>query len=267
MRINYLQRIALIVIMAVSVLFSGEVIQAEEARSLNGNGTVVFESGDHPTPPVDPDNPGEVVEPEGEVISTEGPLRLDFIPRLSFGAQAVSNQDQLYLAYAQLFKDVTPARANYVQVTDNRGTVAGWELSVKQEFQFTNEDTTNKELKGAILSLDKQWANSTMPLDFGPTIMKEAIQIDQVGSSYPIATADRGKGSGTWIIQFGSSGSNDRVNTLVPIVNADGSIVKDPNRGKPMYRNNAVTLFVPGKTLKDPVKYTTVLTWTIAELS
>lgn len=233
-----------------------------------GKGTVTFQSSDSETPPIDPEKPGEVVEPGGPIVKTEGPLRLDLVPSFKFGPQAISNKDQTYYADAQLFKSDTPARANYVQVTDNRGTIAGWELTVKQETQFSNSTAKNNELKGAVLSLDKQWANSTIGQQFQPTIMKDAIEINQIGASYPIATAERGKGNGTWAIQFGSSGETDgNDNTLTPILNADGSALTDPLTKKPMFKNQAISLFVPGKTLKDPVKYTTVLTWTIAELS
>ncbi|WP_314062817.1 WxL domain-containing protein [uncultured Vagococcus sp.] len=233
-----------------------------------GKGTVTFHSSDSETPPIDPEKPGEVVEPSGPIVKTEGPLRLDLVPKFTFGPQAISTKDQMYYADAQLFKSDTPARANYAQVTDNRGTVAGWELTVKQETQFSNSAAKNNELKGAVLSLDKQWANSTIGQQFQPTIMKDAIEINQIGASYPIATAERGKGNGTWAIQFGSSGETDgNDNTLTPILNADGSALTDPLTKKPMFKNQAISLFVPGKTLKDPVKYTTVLTWTIAELS
>ena len=39
---------------------------------------------------------------------------------------------------------------NYVQVTDNRGTEAGWSLKVKQEGQF--KSTSGKELTGAAIT-------------------------------------------------------------------------------------------------------------------
>lgn len=258
-----IKRTSLLVLIILAL--GSSLTEAAETQG-TGKGTVTFHSSDSETPPIDPEKPGEVVDP-GPIVQTEGPLRLDFVPRLTFGAQAISTNDQTYFANAQLFNSETPARANYVQVTDNRGTIAGWELTVKQETQFSNSTTQNKELKGAVLSLDKQWANSTIGQQFQPTIMKDAIEINQIGASYPIATAERGKGNGTWAIQFGSSGENDGEATLKPMLNADGSALTDPLTKKPLFKNEAISLFVPGKTLKDPVKYTTVLTWTIAELS
>ena len=43
---------------------------------------------------------------------------------------------------------------NYVQVTDNRGTEAGWSLKVKQEGQF--KSTSGKELTGALSRLKRK---------------------------------------------------------------------------------------------------------------
>lgn len=248
---------------------ANEVQGAEEAQQINSRGSIKYEQGDWQTKPIDPKKPGNIVVPGGSIVKTEGPLRLDFVPKMSFGAQVISTEDQLYYADAQLFKSETPARANYIQVTDTRGTLAGWQLSVRQEHQFTNDKTKNKELKGSILSFDKQWANSSFSQQYKPTIVKDAIKIEEIGATYPIAIADKGQGMGTWTIEFGSSGSVEGIeNTLSQVKNPEGKPVTDARVGnKPMYKNQAISLFVPGKTLKDPVKYTTMLTWTIAELN
>lgn len=254
-----------VAVMLLALLAFNMTLAAEATGDITSKGWVTFESSDGETPPVDPENPKEKVEPDGEIIATEGPLRLDFIPKFTFGPQKISTKDQTYFANAQLFKSETPARANYVQVTDNRSQIAGWDLTVKQERQFSTE--TQTELKGAVLSLDHQWANSATA-GKRPTIMKDAIEINQIGASYPIASAESGTGNGTWVIQFGSSGETEgKKKTLTPVINADGSAVIDPHSRKPLYKNEAVSLFVPGKTLKEPVAYTTVLTWTISELS
>lgn len=234
----------------------------------SSKGSVKYKGNDWTTPPVDPEKPGELVDPGGEIVKTEGPLRLDLIPKLSFGPQAISDKDQTYYVNAQLFKSETTARANYIQVTDNRGSLTGWQLSVRQETQFKNDQAKNKELSGAILSFDKQWANSAADQEYRPTIVKDAIKISEIGASYPIAVAEQGKGSGTWTIEFGSSGEVEGIeNTLSPVINADGKPVTDSTVGhKPMYKNSAISLYVPGKTEKEPVKYGTILTWTIAAL-
>lgn len=262
------QSIVGLLIGILTTLLVSPVVSASDADSLGGGASVSFEGSNWETSPTDPESPGEKVIPGGEIIKTEGPLRMDFIPKFSFGAQAISDKDTYYYADAQLFKGDTPARANFIQVSDTRGVGTGWQLSVKQETQFKNDKANNKELKGAILSFDKQWANSIHDKEYSPKIVKDAIKLTQIGTNYPIAIADPKKGVGTWTISFGSSGSVEGIeNTLIPVLNADGKPLTDPNvENKPKYKNKAVSLFIPGKTVKDPVKYSTILTWTISSL-
>lgn len=239
------------------------------AKVFSGKGTVTMEQKDIETPPVDPEHPEKVVDPGDEYTKTTGLLRFDFIPRLHFGAQEISKEDKTYQVNAQLFRDDTPARPNAIQISDLRGSMDGWEVSVRQETDFENKEAKNKTLKGSVLSFDKQWVNSTESMDIAPTVMKDAIKIEQVGATYPIATAEKGKGAGTWLIPFGATGEvNSQEKTLTPLLNADGKPVTDASfNNKPIYKNSGIQLFVPGATKKDPVKYKTVLTWTLSELS
>ncbi|QIL49756.1 WxL domain-containing protein [Vagococcus hydrophili] len=244
-------------------------LAAEDAKNLTGKGNITYETSDIETPPVDPEHPEKVVDPGTEYTKTTGLLRFDMIPAFHFGAQEISKKDMVYSVNAQLFMDDTPARPNYIQITDNRGTLDGWEVSVKQDTPFESQKDKTKILKGAVLSFDKQWLNSTMPKDTQPTVMKDAIKMDEVGASYPIAKAEQGKGAGTWVIPFGSTGEVEgQEKTLSPLLNADGKPVTDASfNNKPIYKNSGIQLFVPGAIQKDPVKYKTVLTWTLSELS
>ncbi|MEG0256533.1 WxL domain-containing protein [Vagococcus sp.] len=267
---NNITKILFISLISLSVSLIPKNVNAEKsAKELTGNGSITYEVSDFETPPVDPEHPEKKVDPGEEYTKTTGLLRFDYIPRLHFGAQEISSKDQSYQVNAQLFKDDTEARPNYIQVTDNRGSIAGWEVSVRQETPFQNEQTKNKLLKGAVLSFDKQWVNSTMPKETQPTVMKDAIKIDEIGASYPIAKAEKGKGAGTWVVPFGSTGEVEgQEKTLTPLLNADGKPVTDASfNNKPIYKNSGIQLFVPGAIQKDPVKYKTVLTWTLSELS
>lgn len=243
--------------------------QTVSASELTGGADVDISIADTETHPVDPEHPEVPVDPGDDYTKTTGLLRFDVIPRLNFGAQEISSKDQDYDVHAQLFKDDTEVRPNYIQITDNRRSMAGWVASVRQEMQFENKEIKNKLLKGAMLSFDKQWLNSTEPKELSPIVMKDAIKIEEVGATYPIAKAEKGKGSGTWVIPFGSTGKIEgQEKTLTPLLNADGKPVTDTSfDDKPIYKNSGIQLFVPGAVQKDPVKYKTVLTWTLSELS
>lgn len=259
---------SLILSLAVLSSLSWEHTQVYAERgSINGSGTIKFE-GEYPQNIVDPEKPGEIVDP-GESPKLEGDLRIDFVPRFDFYQNKISNKDEVYYANAQNFFGATKPRGNFVQVTDLRQKPTGWTLQLRQEMQFTNNDTKNKEIKGAMLSLDKSWVNSTKNLSEAPQLSKEIINIDNVGASYNLAQASSGQGSGTWTISFGASEENNsnQKNTLEPRLDKEGQAVLDPIFDqKPVYQNRAVSLSIPGTAIVEPVPYTTVLTWILAEL-
>ncbi|WP_086350727.1 WxL domain-containing protein [Candidatus Enterococcus clewellii] len=244
---------------------TGYAVTQADATSGSGKGTIEFEIEDKQQV-YDPENPGNVVDP-GESPKTEGPLRIDFVPQFQFGTNKVANADAVYSAYAQLFKDNTSARGNFVQVSDFRPESSGWELSVKQESQFVNGN--GKKLDGAVISLDHSWTSSVSGSAAAPTVKKDVINMS-VGESQILATAKAGTGEGTWAVNFGASAANSvgQKDTLTPLLGADGNPVLDSNYGnKPVYLNAAVGLTIPGRTVKEPgTTYRTVITWSLSEL-
>lgn len=237
------------------------------ADEIGGTGHIQF-VGDGEQGIIDPENPSQPVDPE-KSSSTEGPLRIDFVPNFNFSdGHAITNQDSEYFADAQLFHGETEARANYVQISNYSHNTDGWTLQLKQEKQFTNT-SSQKELKGAVLSLDRSWANTNMPGSISPKLSKEVIRIDQIGETYNLAEAQPGSGFGTWTISFGSSSTApvEADSTLTPQKDAQGQPLLDAQyKNKQKWKNHAVKLTVPGAAEKEPGEYTTVLTWTLAEL-
>lgn len=128
---------------------------------------------------------------------------------------------------------------NYVQVTDNRGTISGWDLSVKQEEQFKN---INDSLLGAAeLSLLNGTANSAnavvgaIPSTNKNIALKLNASGDGVNST--VRTATSGQGSGTWTTMFG----------------------KDTTEGA-----ESVQLKVPANTKIEKGAYYAILIWTLS---
>ena len=215
----------------------------------------------------DPENPGNIVDP-GASPSTEGRLRIDFVPQLNFGQYAMTDKDMSYPVNAQLFKDGTSARGNFVQVSDYRGGQQGWTLQIRQESQFRNEHAKNPELNGAVISFDKSWVNSTRDSSEAPIVSKEIIRLSNIGETYNLADAKQGAGFGTWSISFGASSDNKNgaPATLSPRLLKDKPVLDSAFGNQQVYENSAITLSVPGTVKRDPVPYSTVLTWIIAEL-
>lgn len=214
------------------------------------NGVVEFIPNDEPTDPVDPINPTDPVvpidptDPDGPNPGTPGPLSIDYASSLSFGKNKITNKDEIYFAEAQKLSDET-FRPNYVQVSDNRGTNGGWTLTVKQEGQFSNQATQNKVLTGSVLTLVDGVAVSNVTDVTAP--ITSAITLDPTGAASPVMSAVAKTGAGTWVDRFGT--------------NEEMTI-----NGETVQKNKAITLEVPGSTPKDSVKYTTKLTWTLADI-
>lgn len=266
MKTTFLKTLGLLSLSSVLVLGLGTTAWAE-TDTVSGEGHIGFE-GELPSGPMDPEEPATPVDP-GETPSTSGPLRIDFVPTLNFHANKITDKDMIYPVNAQLFHDGTPARGNYVQVTDLRGGASGWTLQLRQETQFKNANTPNSQLDGAVLSLDKAWVNSTESANLAPSVSKDVIHLDNIGATYNLAEASSGKGNGTWLISFGASQTNpkDLESTLTPKLDSSGEAVLDPAfENQQIQENRAITLSIPGATKIDPVTYSTVLTWVLAEL-
>lgn len=236
------------------------------AQNLDQKGSVQFVPDDGAIVIVDPEKPTDPVDP-GEVNPRTGHLTLDYAPQLNFGRNKISDKDASYQVEAQMFYGATKPRPNFVQVSDNRLTGAGWTLQVRQETNFIAQES-NDVLKGIYLSFDKVWANSVVDKKYAPVIKNDTIKLDKIGTTYELVTAEKNHGQGTWSIAFGYSDENlNQQSTLSPAKDANGrNLFNTTYNNQISYKNSAITLFVPGSVEKKPVRYQTVLTWVLAEL-
>lgn len=257
MKPTYLKLLTATAILGAAVL-PGTVAFAEETKEYHSNGQIEFvpdENGTDPIDPNDPSDPGEhnpidPTDPNGEPEpGTDGPLSIDYASSVNFGQNKITNKDMTYYAEPQFFAneegniDENSARPNYVQVSDKRGNNAGWSLSVKQEGNFSNPDTLNKELKGAELTFSNSEAVSNMEDVKAPKVNDITLV---PGQSVLIMSAEKNAGVGTWADRFGE--------------------VEDMEiEGEKVQKNNGISLFVPGKVAKDAVVYKTKLTWSLSD--
>lgn len=244
---------------------NGYLVQADE---LNNSGAVRVEKNDK-TDPVDPENPNKPTNPDND-YSTKGDLRIDFVSPINFGANKITKTNRKYASLAQQFKGNIDARANYIQITNQQESTAGWSLQVKQNRQFTsvtNDKRLSEELTGAILSLDKGWANS-LSESRPPTVTRETIAINEMETAYEVASAKPNEARGTWVISFGASDQNSKnqAPTLSRVVDDHNNQLIDAKTKKPLMKNSAVTLTVPDSVKIHPVSYETELTWVLGKL-
>lgn len=248
MKINQFSKSALVCTLALSILGGSTLASAETVGSKISNGVISFEEDDSETPPVDPENPEKPVEPIDPTDpekpiepGTPGPLSIDFASHFNFGTHKISVKDETYFADEQGFKDGSTG-PNYVQVTDKRGTAAGWSLSVTQKDQFKAGEN---ELKGSELTLGDQGLNSVVADEYKPAIAS-ASQTLTPGSKVEVVNAAKNKGMGSWILYFGKA-------TTDATVSADGA--------------KSVSLFVPGSAIKlKDMEYKTELNWELSDV-
>lgn len=182
------------------VLMGGSVTNAAEKPS---KATLTLDGSIPVEPPVivDPENPGEILNPQPEVGLPTGLLNLDYVSDWDFGSLAISGNTKAYFTQ----------QAPFLQISDNRGTNEGWRLSVKQEAQF--KDVNNNELKGAELSItEKPTADSLSKSDLPQTNAIDFVP----GTLYTLASAkseaennNKPMGVGTWSILFEKQSSNE----------------------------------------------------------
>lgn len=226
----------------------GTTVFAEDGGERVTNGVIKFKTDTSPTDPIDPTNPDpehpvvpiDPIDPEKPVEpGTNGPLSIDYASQFQFGEQMISTKDQIYFADIQSFAGGTTG-PNYIQVTDKRGSLEGWSLSVKQNGQFATAD--QKELTGAVLTLNNGNVTSNLLIGEGadptvtPATVASKVVLNVEGEEHTIVTANEEQGMGTWIYRLGN--------------NAE--------QGK-----DSVKLEIPGKTTKRATEYTTTMTWTL----
>lgn len=228
-------------VLLTGMAFGGSSVLADDATdgaAMHSKGTISYVRDESPTNPVDPtdpntDNPVTPTDPHEP--STSGPLSIDYVSNLYFGEQKTTGSEMTYYADLDHMKDSTGKdidRPNFVQVTDKRGSNAGWNLTVTQDSQFKNGDN---ELAGATLKL----ANATLSTANDGTAPKAETSVElTVGKAVPVMSAEADQGTGTWLDRFG----------------------KDEEEGK-----TSVSLTVPGDTKKVQGEYATSLTWTLTD--
>lgn len=238
----------LIVTGTVALTLSGSLTSSaaeEQAFSRETEGIVTFELNDQPTEVVDPLNPQiiglpiDTINPFQEIIpGNTGPLSLDYASSFNFGKQKITSKDQVYYGTTQqmTINEKSEERPLFAQVTDGRGSLAGWTLALKQKGQFSTSE--GKELRGAEIRLSQGQIESESESVIPSQITERKALIADGSASTNLVMAQQGEGAGTWIYRFGD------LETM----------------------SQAVQLHVPGKAIKLKAQYQTNLLWTLSNL-
>ncbi|MFW5438185.1 WxL domain-containing protein [Paenibacillus apiarius] len=174
-----------------------------KASSATSQGSITITPGDTITPPIDPSEPG------GET-GTSGALTIDNVAPLLFDSHKLSGGDVTYTT--------TTTNPN-VQVTDIRGTGAGWTLQVSAT-PFKDKTDGTKVLKGAVVTLPVGTLVTTLAnVSTAPTANKVQLSTDSdITAPQNLMAATANTGLGTWVDKFDAS----QVTIQVPAGNLTG---------------------------------------------
>lgn len=182
-------------------------VLATTASSATSSATVTFTPGTEPTSPVDPDDPSKPLDPPGRGTGEAGPLSIDYVPNITFGSQAISASQKVYNA-----NELKP----FVQVTDIRGTGAGWNVIAKAS---SFNDETGDSLKGSTISFVGGYVISANSSASKPTASTLVVLTTDNAESTVLVAAEN-SGLGTWVDRWypteTTASSNDNVTLTVP---------------------------------------------------
>jgi len=168
-----------------------------EAPDKNMDVPIIPGDSESNTPDKPKDNPG---------TSSDALLKIVYMSDLSFGTHYVSTED--YSCMSELIDTEAGKKvAPYIQISDNRGTAAGWKLTVTQDNPFKSAD--GHILKGAYMTLDQPTLLSGDGKEItNQPIFSEPINLSIDGDEQPVITAKAGSGTGNTFGKFGTKDFN-----------------------------------------------------------
>lgn len=209
-----------------------------------GDGGNTVDPGDKE---VDNPDPEKEVTPQPPGETTDGPLRLTYVPHLNFGKNEMSAKKADYFVEYQsvLENGKSVLRNNYFEVEDLRGGTKGWNVSLANDSTFTAAGAENITAYLSVSDMSIQ-SNSGQGSDKKPALLNGVASTTYVdvkdSQAVTLVSADGAakQGYGNWSVRFGS------VNT------PQGN------------RNAAIKLTVPaGQIIEADKQYTTDLVWSI----
>ncbi|MGX4687030.1 WxL domain-containing protein [Vagococcus sp. JNUCC 83] len=170
---------------------------------------IEFLDNTDPTKPVDPEHPDKPVTPENpdEETHNKGPLSIDLVSNYNFGQIKISGNENTYYAkpttVTQEGTTEKVQRANYVQVTDNRGSGSGWKVMVSQPTALKHKTINTNTIEKTTISLLNGVSNSVNKTATNTPTPAAEVKITPGAAAVRVVTAEKNQGIGTWTHAFG----------------------------------------------------------------
>lgn len=198
-----------------AVVLANVVVATQVHADTVSNGSIsLIDGSGQVTPPVDPTDPTnpnptsptDPTDPTNNGTGNVGPLSIDYVSNFAFGEHKISGSDMTFYA-----KNANP----YVQVTDTRGTGAGWTVQASiSDFVSTSKSST---LKGAQLTLKNPEVKSASQATTSDAPMgTSALAFN--ASKQTVAVSQKGAGKGTWVTVYSAeSGKAENTNVVLNV--------------------------------------------------
>jgi len=201
----------MVALATVLTLSFGSVMVASANDSTASTGAEVeFKVGSGSMGPTDPENPDK--PGPGPGTGNSGPLTIDMVPHFDFGIHEVELGNQTYPTVSSL-NDL----AHFVQVTDRRGTNAGWTLRATKDDAFM-EASSNRTLGATTITLkDMKVSSQQGALGIPASSVPTNDIVLHVGVTQDIIVVPNNAGNFTNNIRFGDKNDTlDKVELFVP---------------------------------------------------
>ncbi len=176
------------------------------AQAVESNATISAVAGSEPVKPVDPSKPDEGGDGNGgETPDQPGSLQINVVPNLNFG-------DKVKITPKTVSTSLKNEKTPYAQVSDLRGTGAGWSLNVSLG-NFLSTD--NKAIVGATISFTGGEAvTSNQTTDNAAVTNNIKLTAGSTGAQ-SLMKATAGNGKGTWLARYVNTGTAATGNTKI----------------------------------------------------
>lgn len=177
-----------------SAILMGGTVSVHADNDTNGKSTakigVKQQDPDDPIDPIGPIDNDDTPDNSNDPTGNTGILRVDYISNINFGEQTISGKVETYRAS-------TPKLRTEAQVSDLRGSGAGWHLQVNYDTEKPGFVTTNNQvLKGAELTFP---AGTTKSTQDNQSAQPVANTVTVGNEAQNIMDATSMTGLGTWV--------------------------------------------------------------------
>lgn len=177
-----------------SAILIGGAVSVHADNDTNGKSTAKIglkqQAPDDPIDPIGPIDNDDTPDNSNDPTGNTGILRVDYISNINFGEQTISGKVETYRAS-------TPKLRTEAQVSDLRGSGAGWHLQVNYDTEKPGFVTVNNQvLKGAELTFP---AGTTKSIQDNQSAQPVANTVTVGNEAQNIMDATSMTGLGTWV--------------------------------------------------------------------